>query len=187
MKKNIKLHKKTLDLYVDDHGKQYIGKPKKKLAYALSKKEENTYNVFAGRYLLSFALGFFLVLQVDWKLGVLAGVIFYLVSEICYQKVFLTKLTVVKDVEFGEKTKAYSDLEQQPRMKNILVLIAIAVLIVLLFVNLFLSIPNWAEVTQVNNLLMVAGTAAIVLYCLYYGFRIIQVLAKPKKTGGKTR
>ena len=123
MKKSINLHKKTLDLYVDENGMQYVGKPKKKIAYVLGKSDENKYNVFAGRYLLSFAACFFFMLQFDWKLGLLVGIVILLISEIGYQKTFLSKLPVVTNVEFGNKIDTLGDLKNQPKIKNILVLI----------------------------------------------------------------
>lgn len=178
MKKNTNLHKKTLDLYVDEYGKQYIGVPKKNIAYVLAAKDENKYNVFAGRYLLSFAICVLIMLQIDWKLGLGVGFITLLVSEACYRKMFLSKLPIITNVEFGKKLESFDDLKQQPRMKNIIVLIALVVLIVLLFLNLYLSIPNLEELKKTNNIIMVIGTGFLVLYALYYGYRIIKALVK---------
>ena len=178
MKKNINLHKKTLDLYVDDNGKQYIGKPKKNIAYILSKNDENKYNVFAVRYLLSVVVGVFVLIQFDWKLGLALGAGIFLVSEICYQTQFLPKLTVITNVEFGRKLDMVDDLKQQPRMKNILVLVAIVVLIILLFVNLVLSIPDAESLKQSGNIIMVIGTALVAGYALWYGCRILKALMK---------
>ncbi len=178
MKKSINLHKKTLDLYVDDNGKQYIGKPKKNLAYILTKNDENKYNVFAGRYLLTFVIGIFIMIQFDWKLGIAVSTGFLLISEFCYQNQFLSKLPVVTNVEFGKKLDTMDDLKQQPRMKNIIVLIAIVALIILLFLNLYLSIPDVESLKESGNIIMVIGTVCVVIYAIYYGYRIIKSLSK---------
>ncbi|MBQ6478177.1 MAG: hypothetical protein IJI44_02280 [Erysipelotrichaceae bacterium] len=161
-------------IYRDEKNRTYYSLPNSDKGYLIGNSDAYTYYLYQIRPMAATAIPL-LAIVFDpsyWKIGIILGIIFYLISTLIFYFAFLKKLPLIDHLNKPQKNSFIHELAENSSIKKLILLFVFCLLMTALFGWLLL------RGTELSYL----QTTLIAVLVIGYGiYGICQLLALIKK------
>lgn len=172
-KKDRQLKSTGMGTYVDDRGRNIVYDRFSKKAYYITKNDEQKFNLYGMRFPLAIIVGYLIAYNIQFYLGIGAGILIFVVGEILYHSIFLRSLNEVPRFEKPENVPFYVQLALRMSEKRLVISIIVCILLSVLLVYS-------ANLNAYEGLILILNYLLAAAAFIFGGIHVLAIIYKRK-------
>lgn len=155
--------------------------------YIVDRQHQKTFSFYQSRFSITVIALILIGFNLGWVIGSIAAACIFVAVELCYRLIFLRSLDVYDGVINQENVYVEDQYRKESFTANIVRLVIAIVFVVLLWYNLFVNIPDLANVqtyiNDANKILMLIATLIATALAIKIAYSVIKAMIDKKGSG----